>query len=958
MATALFEAGAADVLYLVDLSSYLLRAYHAVAPLSSPSGEPTHAVHGTITMLERLFRERKPALLAIAMDSGRATFRRELYADYKANRPPAPDDLRVQIRRAEEIIDAWGLATYKQEGVEADDLIASATRAAQRAGQRVVIVGADKDLMQLAAPDVVLWDTLRNKVFGPAEVQERFGVGPERLGDLLALMGDSSDNIPGVPSVGPKTAAELLTQFGDLDGLFARLSEVKRPKLRDTLSANEAAARLSRQLVALKEDCPVDVTPEAVHFSPTTRRDTERLRTLFGELGFSRQLTQLNQSAGEGAGSTATAPGDANVDAPSSPAGGPTPRAKTRAAETQAPRVASSTASSVASSTATARSAPAAPVTLSLVARLSELESFLTTSSTGSNAALVLEGFTTHPERPHGPLLGVALACGQTGVYVPLGHRYVGAPPQLDAAEVVALLAKSLPGRHLVCHDKKRQLVLFDGAIPGSSQAWLASAEDTLLGAYLLDAERRHGLVELAERFGVTVTPFDVWAKEGRRKRDFDELPVDEVIPWAAARVTAVQAARAAQAEELAAQGFANLYSDIELPLAVELSEMEERGVLIDGGRLRELGVACDTELHALEREAYAAAGKEFNVNSPRQLETLLFDELGLKPLKRTKTSRSTDAETLESLSEEHALPDVILRHRSIAKLKGTYIDALPALVRPSSGRVHGTWEQAVAATGRISSTEPNLQNIPIRTELGRKIRAAFVAPPGHLLVSADYSQIELRVLAHLSGDVRLVEAFRSGQDVHLRTAMEIFEKDEADVTREMRAQAKAVNFGVIYGQGESGLSKAVGIPRADAARFIAAYFRRYEGVRSYLDRTLEQARAGHGVTTILGRRRHVPDIQSGNRARRLAAERIAMNMPIQGSAADILKLAMLALRAPVTPGARMVLTVHDELVFEVPTDEVEVAQTRIREAMEGAYSLDVPLTVSVGSGPDWNSAH
>ncbi|MFO0568574.1 MAG: DNA polymerase [Polyangiaceae bacterium] len=408
----------------------------------------------------------------------------------------------------------------------------------------------------------------------------------------------------------------------------------------------------------------------------------------------------------------------------------------------------------------------------------------------------------------------------------------------------------------------------------------------------------------------------------------------------------------------VADEGLARVLEDVELPLSPILAEMELRGVLIDTARLAELGKLCQKDLERLEAEAHRVAGRAFNLNSPRQLETLLFDEFGLSPLKRTKTSRSTDAETLEALADEHPLPKVILEHRQLAKLMGTYIESLPLLVNPKTGRVHTQWEQAVAATGRISSTDPNLQNIPIRTELGREIRSAFVAPPGHCIVSADYSQIELRVLAHLSQDPVLLDAFRSGQDVHTRTAMEVFEVDASAVTSEMRRRAKAVNFGVIYGQGDSGLAKSLGISRAEASSFIATYFRRYEGVRRFMNATLDGARASEAVHTSLGRRRMVPDIKSGNRAKRLAAERIAMNAPIQGTAADILKLAMLRFREPPTPGAHMVLTVHDELVFEVPDAEVETAKQRIVAAMEGAYTLDVPLSVDAGAGRTWKDAH
>lgn len=937
MATALFPAGARDVVYLVDLSSYLLRAYHAVAPLHAPSGEPTHAVHGTVTMLERLFREQKPHLLAIAMDAGRVTFRQEIYAEYKANRPPAPPDLVVQINRAEEIIRATGLTVWKQAGIEADDLIATAATRAEAAGQRVVIVSGDKDLMQLCSERVLLWDTLRNKVFGPAEVLERFGVGPERLGDLLALTGDSSDNIPGVPSVGPKTAAELLHRFGTLDGIFAHLADIERKKLKETLAEHEKLARVSRELVELKRDCDLDLSEDAVRFDPEGRRDTARLKELYSELGFRKQLATLEASAqATPAGKPqATAPLQAD---PKVPAAGASPGLPGAAAPQQ-------------EAISLAPGGPPAPTVVTDEALLTALLDRLKTG------AWSLELATTHPTAHRGPLVAACLVSEDAAYYLPFAHRTVGAPTGLPGDDTTRRILEALGGgqARLFTHRLKRQILLARGA--GVTLPF-PSAHDTELASYLLDPEQNHAVESLGIAWGVTVPEFDAVAREGRKKLPLDEVEVEPAAKLFAARGHAVLVAGIRQAELLAEQHLGTLLETVELPLARMLADLEERGVKVDVEVLRGLSKDCEAELTRLEKEAHAAAGKEFNVASPRQLETILFDDLGLKPIKRTKTSRSTDAQTLEALSEEHPLPALILEHRQIAKLKGTYIDALPTLVDPKTGRVHGSWEQAVAATGRISSVDPNLQNIPIKSELGRSIRAAFVAPPGHLLLSADYSQIELRVLAHLSGDARLVEAFRTGQDVHTRTAMEIFEVAEDQITREMRTRSKAVNFGVIYGQGEGGLSRALGIERKVAASFIAAYFRRYEGVRRFMEETLDKARQGEAVMSLLGRRRIVPEIKSQNRARRLAAERIAMNMPIQGSAADILKLAMLKLSAPPTPGARMILTVHDELVFEVPEAEVEAAGPLVKQAMESAYQLSVPLTVSVGSGPNWKLAH
>lgn len=908
MATRLPEAGDPTVLYIVDLSSYMLRAYHAMGPLNSPvTGEPTQAVYVTVTMLERLVRERRPALLAIAMDSGRDTFRREIFPDYKANRPPAPEDLKQQFERCNQIVEAFAIPILKQEGVEADDLIACAVERARQHGLGVVIVAADKDLMQLVSADVVMWDTMRDRVFGTEEVEQRFGVEVSQLRDLLALMGDTSDNIPGVPSVGPKTARDLLLEFGTLEGIYQHLDQIKRKKLKETLADNKELAFVSQKLVTLKTDCPIAFEIEDLRYGG---RDVARLRELYKELGFTRQLAALDLPE--------PAPSAGRAQRPAAPA--PRPEARVQLALT--------------------------------AADLAELVEQVRASGRMAIASETVDG------GPHSPLAGLAVAADATRAwYLPLGHRYVGAPAQLTLPDVARLLGPVLGDAALdkAAHGLKReQVVLGWHDLPLAGGAF-----DGDLAGYLLDPEAKHQLEDVAEReLGLKLGRRDALTKKARGPRlGFDELEVDEAARHAAPRAAAVLALRERLIGELSDQGLTKVYEEVEVPLASLLAELELRGVLVDVERLSGLGTLCETELSRLEHEAHRIAGKPFNVGSPRQLETILFDELGLKPLKRTKTSRSTDAATLDALAEEHELPRVILEHRQIAKLKGTYIDALPKLVHPKTGRIHTSWEQTVAATGRISSTEPNLQNIPVRTELGRAIRGAFVAPPGHRLVSADYSQIELRVLAHLSEDPVFLEAFSSGQDVHTRTAMEIFEVGADAVTAEMRRRAKAVNFGVIYGQGDSGLAKSLGISRAEAASFIAAYFRRHEGVRRFMNLTLDAARAGEAVRTMLGRRRLLPDIKSGNRSVRLAAERIAMNMPIQGSAADILKLAMLALRQPVTPGSRMILTVHDELVFEVPDAEVDTAKQRIREAMENAYPLSVPLVVDVGAGKTWNDA-
>ncbi|HYQ18300.1 MAG TPA: DNA polymerase I [Polyangiaceae bacterium] len=938
MATRLFPPGSDDVIYVVDLSSYVLRAYHAVAPLTNPSGEPTGAVHGMVNMLERMLRERSPRLMAVALDAGRETFRKQIYPEYKAHRPPAPDDLRSQLQRAEQIVLGYHAAIYKQEGVEADDLIATVVRRAREQQLKVVILAADKDLMQLVGDDVMLWDTMRDRVIGAPEVEERFGVRVDQLQDLLALMGDTSDNIPGVPSVGPKTAMELLKAYGSLKGIYENLDKISKKGLLQKLTEHREQAFLSQQLVALKDDCPIDASREALTYRG---RDVEKLKALYAELGFTRMLGLLNT---DGLPTPTAAPSSAP------------PAASARPEMTQ---IGLPLGGAAVPAPATAPAPLSVPVSIS-----ADYGTLLTPRELAEFAAALqaegevgLEIALTEESPTRGALIGFALSGKNSRArYVPLAHRYVGAPKQPTLAEAREALAALFATASLSAHDLKRSDVAL-------AQAGLRIGRyglDASLVSYLLDPEARHDRVSLAQReLGLVTGPLEDLGKPARGKRvPLDELPVEPVASWACENADYALRLGEKLGEKLEAHGLSKLYGELELPLAQQLSDLELNGILIDEKVLSGLEVECDAEIKRLEQEAQRVAGREFNPNSPRQLEGLLFDELKLKPIKRTKTSRSTDAETLEALSDKHELPKIILELRQVSKLKGTYIDALPLLQNPKTGRVHSSWEQAVAATGRLSSTDPNLQNIPIRTELGRRIRAAFVAPEGFQLVSADYSQIELRVLAHLSQDPLLCEAFQSGQDVHTRTSMEIFEVKAEDVTREMRTRAKAVNFGVIYGQGDSGLSKVLGIPRAEASNFIAAYFRRYQGVRTFMTATLERARTGEAVRSLLGRHRLLPNIRSANRAERLAAERIAMNMPIQGSAADILKLAMLSLRKPPTPGARMVLSVHDELVFEVPDAEVAEAEQKIKQAMESAYALSVPLEVSVGHGRDWNSAH
>jgi DNA polymerase-1 len=857
--------GSEQHLYLVDLSGYVFRAYHAIAPLSSSKGEPTHAVMGTVNMLQKIVTGRRPHFFAVAMDSKGKTFRHELDARYKAQRPEAPPDLAQQMARCEEIVRAYNIPVYQVDGMEADDLIASVTTRAVAAGLGVVVVSADKDLMQLVRDDderVLLWDSMRDKVFGAREVEEKWGVLPSRLHDLLALVGDTSDNIHGVPGVGPKTAADLLQTYGSLDGIYANVGAITKAKLKESLIANEAEARLSYELVALRRD--LDVALDLPHLKYGEPNVAELTR-LFTELEFTRLLDQWKV---------------------------------------------------------------ATPVTRELVTITTREALVALAAEARASKMLSLDLEVTRPDAFRTDLVGLSLsAAAGRGAYVPLSHRYLGVPKQLTVADVVDLMGPVLvdEGVTKAGHDLKSiELVLLRHGLPIDGPRF-----DTMLAGYLLDPEASTSLTDDAQReLGVSLPVFG---------------------------------ARAATAPKPKGPALAFL----EMPLARVLLAMEQTGVLVDIAQLGVIGKRAEEELRALEAQARTLVGHEFSIRSRDQLETILFDELELPVLKRTpKGGRSTDASVLEELAERHELPRVINEYREIDKLKGTYIDALPRVVDPRTGRIHTTYEQAVAATGRLSSRDPNMQNIPIRTALGREIRSAFVAPPGHVILSADYSQVELRLLAHLSGDPKLLEAFRSGEDVHVRTASLIFDVAPDAVTKEMRNRAKTINFGVIYGMGDNALAKQIDVTRDEAGRFIDAYFDRYEGVRTFMDETVEKARQGEAVRTLLGRRRFLPNLHSANRGLRAEAERVAKNTPIQGTAADLMKLAMLRLAPlmqgsrPVMPGVKMLLTVHDELVFEVPVGIVKEVGETIREAMASAMTLDVPLVVDVGHGANWAAAH
>jgi DNA polymerase-1 len=924
--------GSEDVLYLVDLSGYVYRAYHAVPPLSNSKGEPTHAVMGTVSMIQKIVNDRRPSLLAVAMDCRGPSFRKALDARYKATRQAAPADLSHQMARCEQFARAYNIPIYQSEGIEADDLIAAVVGRAVAEGVRVVIVSADKDLMQLVRDGderVLMWDSMRDRTYGAPEVLAKFGVPPSQLRDLLALTGDTSDNIPGVPSVGPKTAADLLREYRTIDGVYANLASIKRVKLKEALQQHETDARISQVLVTLKHDVDVRWDKESLRYGGA---NVDELRALFIELEFTRLLDQMTAA-------------QARLDAGQKANVGDKGAGRAVAMVAAAARPAASPAAAVAR-------------TYRHILDEAGLAAFVARAREAGTVAVHVVTTSPDPMRTH--ILGVALAAAAgEGVYVPVGHRYLGVPAQLAWDKVRAALAPLFEDAAVrkVGYDLKRS----ENVLSRHGVRLAGAISDPMLAAYLLDPEAPNDLKDLVRReFGAELPLFDEGSGKKADRIAFDQLDVERATTFAAPQAELAFALAERLDPRVKDEGLGKLYEDVELPLSRVLAAMERKGVLVDTSKLATIAARVELECTALEAKAQEVAGHRFAIRSRDQLEAILFDELKLPVVKRTlKGGRSTDAAVLDELADKHALPSIILEYRELDKLKGTYLDALPRAVNPETGRIHTRFEQAVAATGRLSSTDPNLQNIPIRKEVGRLVRSAFVAPPGHQIVSADYSQIELRVLAHLAKDEQLGIAFRDQLDVHQHTASLIFDVPRAEVTSDMRRRAKAINFGLIYGMGEARLAREQGITRDEARRFMDAYFERFVGVRTFLEQTVEGARAGEAVRTILGRRRFLPNLHSANRGLRFEAERVAKNTPIQGTAADILKLAMIALGdGAVVPGARMILTVHDELVFEVPDEHVELAERRIKEAMEAAFTLDVPLVVDVGHGLHWGDAH
>jgi DNA polymerase-1 len=889
-------------LTLIDGSSYIFRAYHAIPHLSTSRGVPTNAVYGFTLMLLKALREDNPTHVAIAFEKEGRSFRQAIDPQYKANRPDAPSDLVPQFALIREVVEALNVPVVEVPGYEADDVIATLTRDAVEKGFRVLVITGDKDFMQLVGEHVELYDSMADRRTGAAEVEERLGVKPEQVIDYMSLIGDPIDNIPGVPKVGPKTAAQLIQKFGNLDALLARLDELPISGLRgakgiaEQLRTHREQLERARKLVTLQEHLDLAVSPESL-----ARRsmDEVAVRRLFGQLEFSRLLRELPP-----------------------------------------PRVAST--------------GPARP---KLVLTEEELNQFA--DQLAAAPIVALRTLSEGPRPRVEPLVGLGFAFGEGKVfYIPLLHRYLGVPRQLDRAMVAARLKPFLedPNKPKVGHDLKADYL----ALKQTGVTLRGIAFDVELASYLLNAARReHALADLARERLSCELPGDVRLASGKSRPASDTL-VEEAATFVGACADAALVLSGKLRPEIEEQGLRPLLEQIELPLLPILAAMELEGVRVDGTALGKIESEVSQLLRQQEQEIFRLAGHEFNVNSNPQLATVLFEELKLPILRRGKTGPSADQEVLEKLAAEHPLPRAVLDYRGLFKLKGTYLDALPTLVE-RDGRIHTSFHQATTATGRLSSSDPNLQNVPIRSDLGKRVREAFVAEEGSVFISADYSQIELRILAHVSGDEALLGAFERGEDVHTRTAAEVFGVPAELVTPEMRRAAKAINFGIAYGLSAYGLSQRLDLPGSEAKAIIDRYFERYQGVRTWLDATIEKARQQGEVQTLFGRRRYVAEIHSRNPATRQGAERIAVNMPIQGTAADLIKRAMIEVDRRLRKEglrAQLLLQVHDELLIEAPEAEAEAAKRILVEAMSGAGELKVKLPVEVGVGRSWAEAH
>ncbi len=911
-------------LLLVDGSSYLYRAFHALPDLRNSAGEPTGAVYGVINMLRRLEADYKADFRAVVFDAKGKTFRDDLYPEYKSHRPPMPEDLAAQIAPLHACVRALGWPLLMIEGVEADDVIGTLACRATEADMDCIVSTGDKDMAQLVNGRVALVNTMTNETLDPAGVAAKFGVPPERIVDYLTLVGDAVDNVPGVEKVGPKTAVKWLTQYGSLDGVVAHADEIKGV-VGDNLRKHLGFLPLGKQLVTIACGLELPLGVEALTPSP---HDNTALAELYGRLEFKTWLKEVQN-------------------------GGMAPLPERGAGSTAAP--------------AAAASAPAPTLHVNdcshydCILDWAQFDRWLEKIDAAPLTALDTE--TTDLDPMQARLVGISFATtAGEAAYLPLGHVYAGAPDQLPLDDC---LAKLKPWLESARHGKLGQHLKYDRHVFANHGIALAGiVEDTLLQSYVLESDKSHDLGALAARHcGLATLSYDDLTGKGAKRISFAQVAVDQAAAYGAEDSDVTLRVHQVLAPQLAAApALDTLYREIELPVAEVLYRMERTGVLIDVFSLATQSDALGRRLLQLEQEAHTLAGQPFNLASPKQLAEILFDKQGLPVVKKTPSGGpSTDEEVLTQLAEDYPLPKLLLEHRSLNKLKGTYTDKLPRMVNPATGRVHTSFSQAVAATGRLASSDPNLQNIPIRTAEGRRIRSAFIAPTGCKIVSADYSQIELRIMAHLSGDAGLLNAFAHGEDVHRATAAEIFGITPLEVSSDQRRAAKVINFGLIYGMSAFGLARELNLERSAAATYMERYFARYPGVARYMEETRQKARELGYVETVFGRRLQLPEIRSSNVGRRQGAERAAINAPMQGTAADLIKKAMIAVQGWLdTQGlaSKMILQVHDELVLEVPDAELDTVRIELPRLMAGVAQLSVPLLAEVGVGNNWDEAH
>ena len=882
-------------IFLIDTSAYFYRAYFALPPLTNAAGLPTNAIYGFTTMILKLLNQHQPSHIVAALDRPEPTFRHKAYDQYKANRAVMPDDLQAQIPHIKEVIQAFNIRAVEKAGFEADDIIGTLARRAAADGCEVVIISGDKDLCQLISPQITMLDTMKDKVMDPAAVQAKYGLGPENIIDMLALTGDTSDNVPGVPGIGPKTAQSLLAQYGSLDAIYEHLDEITKKKARSALEENREQAYLSKQLVTIDTDVEIDCTWSDCTLSPP---DTPALQELYKKFEFTRLLK-------------------------ASAVAEPSPEKNYRAL--------------------------LEPQDLEqLYEKLSSLECFTLDLETTSKFPMLAD------------IVGISFAWSDhEAVYVPLAHQ--GLEHQPDRAEVLARLKPILenPAIGKVGHNIKYEYIV----LKRNGIDLQGISCDSMVASYVINPSRyRHNLDDVAlDWLNHKMISFKDVAGSGKKQITFDFVELEPATEYACEDSDITRMLSELLLPEVKSGGFDELFRDMEMPLVKVLAEIEMAGVKIDSQRLGVLSKEFHARLDEIRQRIYSLAEVEFNINSPKQLGEVLFEKLGLPVLKKTKTGYATDVGTLTELAHMHPMPEAVLEYRSLAKLVSTYVDSLPELINPATGRVHTSYNQTVTATGRLSSSDPNLQNIPIRTEEGIRIREAFVGEPGCKILAADYSQIELRILAHMSGDAMFTEAFLKDEDIHARTAAEIWGSEGTAVDAQQRRDAKVINFGIIYGMSAFGLSQQLGIAPKKAQEYIDQYFLRYSGLQAFFGNLLDNARANEYVETLMGRKRFVPEINAKNQQVRKFAERTAINAPIQGTAADLIKIAMLNIYPRLQAEglkSRMIMQVHDELVFEVPEKELESMARLVREEMEGVYKMSVPLKVDIKWGDTWRDAH